>query len=79
MVACGSDYHGNARYSLECEYLSEEMKNDILNWIWNSNKENNMELKKEKSCGCIIIKDEIDKTTVLYIAKPKIKNNQRIK
>ncbi len=33
LVSCGSDYHGNNRYSLECEYLSEDMIKDILNWI----------------------------------------------
>ncbi len=33
LVSCGSDYHGNNRYSLECEYLNENMINDILSWI----------------------------------------------
>ena len=33
LVSCGSDYHGNNRYSLECEYLNDYMVNDILNWI----------------------------------------------
>lgn len=33
LVSCGSDYHGNNRYSLECEYLNDNMINDILNWI----------------------------------------------
>ena len=30
LVSCGSDYHGNNRYSLECEYLNDNMINDIL-------------------------------------------------
>jgi len=33
LVSCGSDYHGNDRYSLECEYLNENMINDVLSWI----------------------------------------------
>ena len=33
LVSCGSDYNGNNRYSLECEYLTEEMIKDILKWI----------------------------------------------
>lgn len=33
LVSCGSDYHGNDRYNLECEYLNEEMINNILKWI----------------------------------------------
>ncbi len=33
LVSCGSDYHGNNRYSLDCEYLSEDMIKDILKWI----------------------------------------------
>ena len=33
LVSCGSDYHGNNRYSLECEYLNDNMINDILSWI----------------------------------------------
>ena len=33
LVSCGSDYHGNSRYSLECNFLSEEMIRDILSWI----------------------------------------------
>ena len=33
LVSCGSDYHGNNRYSLECEYLNDNMINDILSWV----------------------------------------------
>ena len=33
LVSCGSDYHGNNRYSLGCEYLNDNMINDILSWI----------------------------------------------
>lgn len=33
LVSCGSDYHGNNRYNLECEYLNDNMVNDILSWI----------------------------------------------
>ena len=33
LISCGSDYHGNNRYSLECEYLNDNMINDILSWI----------------------------------------------
>ena len=33
LVSCGSDYHGNNRYSLECEHLNDNMINDILSWI----------------------------------------------
>ena len=33
LVSCGSDYHGNNRYNLECEYLNDNMINDILSWI----------------------------------------------
>ena len=33
LISCGSDYHGNDRYSIECEYLNEDMINDILKWI----------------------------------------------
>ena len=39
LISCGSDYHGNNRYGLECEYLSNEMINDILNWIGIDQKE----------------------------------------
>ena len=33
LVSCGSDYHGNNRYNIECEYLNDDMIKDILNWI----------------------------------------------
>ena len=33
LVSCGSDYHGNNRYSLECNYLNEDMIKDIVSWI----------------------------------------------
>ena len=33
LVSCGSDYHGNDRYSMECKYLTEEMIADIVSWI----------------------------------------------
>ena len=33
LVSCGTDYHGNNRFGLECEYLSNDMINDILSWI----------------------------------------------
>jgi len=33
LVSCGSDYHGNDRYSLDCNYLTEDMINDIISWI----------------------------------------------
>ncbi len=33
LVSCGSDYHGNDRYSIECKYINDDMINDILNWI----------------------------------------------
>ena len=33
LVSVGSDYHGNNRYKLECEYLTDEMINDIISWI----------------------------------------------
>lgn len=37
LVSCGSDYHGNNRYSLESNYLNNDMINDILNWLDNNN------------------------------------------
>lgn len=33
LVSCGSDYHGNDRYNIECNFLTEEMIQDILLWI----------------------------------------------
>lgn len=33
LVSCGSDYHGNNKYSLDCNYLDEDMINDILKWV----------------------------------------------
>ena len=33
LVSCGSDYNGKSDNSLECEFLTEEMINDILSWI----------------------------------------------
>lgn len=33
LMSCGSDYHGNNRYSMECDYLSVDMINDITSWI----------------------------------------------
>lgn len=33
LVSCGSDYHGDNRYSIECNYLTETMIQDILSWI----------------------------------------------
>jgi predicted metal-dependent phosphoesterase TrpH len=33
LVSCGSDYHGNNRYSIDCKYLSDQMINDVLSWI----------------------------------------------
>lgn len=33
LVSCGSDYHGTDKYSIECNYLTEEMIKDILSWI----------------------------------------------
>lgn len=33
LVSCGSDYHGNDHYDIECNYLTEEMLTDILSWI----------------------------------------------
>lgn len=33
LVSCGSDYHGDTRYSMECEYITEEMIQDVLSWI----------------------------------------------
>lgn len=33
LVSCGSDYHGNDGYSIECDYITEEMIKDILSWI----------------------------------------------
>lgn len=33
LVSCGSDYHGNNRFSLNCQYLNDDMINDILSWI----------------------------------------------
>ena len=34
LVSCGSDYHGNSRDSLDSNYLTDEMLNDIRNWIF---------------------------------------------
>jgi len=33
LVSCGSDYHGNDRYGTECDFLTEEMIQDMLIWI----------------------------------------------
>lgn len=33
LVSCGSDFHGNEKHSLECEYLNDDMVKDILSWI----------------------------------------------
>lgn len=35
LVSCGSDYHGNSRYSIECDYLTDDMIKSILKWIDN--------------------------------------------
>ena len=35
LVSCGSDYHGNNRYGIECDFLTKEMVQDILSWINN--------------------------------------------
>lgn len=35
LVSCGSDYHGNSRYSIECDYLTDNMIKSILKWIDN--------------------------------------------
>lgn len=36
LISCGSDYHGNNRYSLECEFLFEDMIKDIVMWLVSS-------------------------------------------
>lgn len=33
LVSCGSDYHGDDRYSMECNYLTETMIQDVISWI----------------------------------------------
>lgn len=33
LVSCGSDYHGDQKYSIECDYLTEDMIKDVLSWI----------------------------------------------
>lgn len=33
LVSCGSDYHGNNKYSIDCNYLTDEMIEDILSWV----------------------------------------------
>lgn len=33
LVSCGSDYHGSNRYSLDCNYLNDNMIKDIIFWI----------------------------------------------
>ena len=33
LVSYGSDYHGNNRYSMNCDYVSEKMLQDITSWI----------------------------------------------
>ena len=33
LVSCGSDYHGDKRYSMDCQYLSDSMIEDILSWM----------------------------------------------
>ena len=33
LISCGSDYHGDSKHSLDCNYLTDEMINDILLWI----------------------------------------------
>lgn len=33
LVSCGSDYHGNNRHSKSCDFLTEEMIQDIKSWI----------------------------------------------
>lgn len=33
LVSCGSDYHGDNRYSMDCNYLNDEMIQSILTWI----------------------------------------------
>ena len=37
LVSCGSDYHGDKRFSMNCDYLTDEMINDVLSWINNNN------------------------------------------
>ena len=32
IVSCGSDFHGNSHYNLDCDYLTEDMIDDILSW-----------------------------------------------
>ncbi len=33
LVSCGTDYHGHENNTLECEYLTKEMIQDIVSWI----------------------------------------------
>lgn len=33
LVSCGSDYQNDERYSMECNYLTEAMIQDVLRWI----------------------------------------------
>lgn len=33
LISCGSDYHGNNRYNMNCKYISQEMYNDIISWM----------------------------------------------
>lgn len=33
LVSCGSDYHNSEDDRINCEYLTDEMKQDILSWI----------------------------------------------
>ena len=33
LVSCGSDYHGNDRYSVDCNYLTDEMIHSVLKWV----------------------------------------------
>jgi predicted metal-dependent phosphoesterase TrpH len=35
LVSCGSDYHGNNRFSINCEYLTDEMLKDVVSWLKN--------------------------------------------
>lgn len=32
IVSCGSDFHGDNNYNLDCKYLTEDMIDDILSW-----------------------------------------------
>lgn len=33
LVSCGSDYHGDDNHNMDCNYLTDEMIDDITSWI----------------------------------------------